>query len=197
MHTCGFALQLPSGPTWQDAQRATWSIKGSAGLKPCLFCLNVLNKGHPDAHDKCKFLQHTDEQYFAAAEELTAIDVASPRKTRETVLGATHADGIALSDPGARTRLPPSSACNDVLRTYFAGGVASMEISLLMSLAALGGLKPVDLRDMAAADDWHCPGSGLANCRGLLRRILDPRMFDADMYKVYLCKYYVARVPAR
>ena len=54
---------------------------GSAGLKPCLFSLDVLNKGHAaasplhsiDAHDVALFQRYSDAQCFSAAEELVEI----------------------------------------------------------------------------------------------------------------------------
>ncbi|CAJ1454823.1 unnamed protein product [Effrenium voratum] len=222
-HESGFVLELPSGPTWvrirpvslflsdQEAQRATWSTKGSAGLKPCLFCLNVLNKGQAaaspfqtiDAHDVALFQRYSDEQYFLAAEELAETASKTRRKERETLLGVTHVQGSLLLDPAARGHLPPSSACNDVLHNYFCNGVASVEIGMLMTLADTEGIMTLEtFRDMACAADWRRPGRGHSSASAELRRLLDRKMFDAELYKgqghetarvVHVCHYYVAQ----
>ena len=122
----GFPLTFPSGETlWtslatpslflsdQEAQRATWGVKGSGGLKPCMFCGNVLcrdsNVGtagfveisEPDAS---KFLRWQDEEIFRAFDRLAAVEKKGDQKHLATVLGISFLPtGLLAPGPGQNT----------------------------------------------------------------------------------------------
>ena len=92
-HLDGFPLPLASGPrklalrarslllSDHGAQRATWGVKGSAGIKPCVHCCNILNNGaeifepfRPLSESDCsKFIPFKDEEYFQRADDLGRI----------------------------------------------------------------------------------------------------------------------------
>ena len=114
------------------------STKGSAGRKPCLFSLNVLNKGHAaafrldtiDAHDVAVFQRYSASR--PPRSWLRSQARLAERKGKRCLASPTCKAAFSWV---ARAHLPPSSACNDTLRNYFCSGVASVEVGLLMTLA--------------------------------------------------------------
>ena len=188
----GFHLSLPSGQKWcslraktyflsdAEAQRATWSVKGSSGLKPCLFCCNVLSKS-------C--LQHAASK--------------TKRQQLEKVLGTTYAEGGLLVDPVARVHMPPSSSCVDVLHVYFSNGVASWEIGNMIKILEEEGISLQTLRESACSSDWRKPAT-TKNASAYLRNVLlHQKMIDEAGFKgqgrdawclVFLLHYYVLQL---
>jgi len=224
-HLSGFYLSLPSGQKWcslraktyfvsdGDAQRATWSVKGSSGLKPCLFCCNVLSKSclqdvqEPfctiTAADPQLFLPFRDQEYCEAADELQRAASKTNRQKLEKVLGITYAEGGLLVDKVARLHMPPSSSCVDVLHVYFSNGVASWEIGKMMKILEEEGISLETLRDSASSSDWRKPAS-TKNASAYLRNVLlHPKMLDESGFRgqgrdawrlVFLLHYYVLQL---
>ena len=224
-HLSGFPLTLASGRkvcklrarsyflSDADAQRSTWSVKGSSGLKPCLHCCNVISKGCLQhvrdpfctitESQPCKFLKFADADYFEAAQKIQETHIKSRREDLEKTLGITHAAGGLLLDRTARLHLPPSSSCVDVLHVYFANGVASWEAAQMMEIIHEEGISVETLRDSASSSNWLVPGSRNKVAACYIRRLLDPRMFQDKTFKgqgretwnlVLLLQYYVAEL---
>ena len=183
----GFPLPLPSGARWcvlgprtlflgdMDAQRATWSFKGSAGLKPCMHCLNVLSKdsglsGHPFVEIDEPSLQNCvafkDADVFSFAEELAATERAGARAEKEKLCGINHCPEGLLLDRAGRQHLPPSAALTDAFHCYFSNGCASWELGFMVECLRTEGAPLAALQEALEQGEWRRPGSGKSPWRG-------------------------------
>ena len=128
-----------------ESQRAAFSAKGSAGLKPCLFCSNVVMRGS-DApskdpslvtiaeHDLGALEQYNGTQlrdtivaWLAQKEQLTKKEL----ELRERCLGYRLDDAGVWGCPVSRAHL----ALNDAMHNYFSTGILNTEIALLLGKA--------------------------------------------------------------
>ena len=212
----GFPLQLPSGSRWctlssnslfladMDAQRATWRFKGSAGLKPCLHCFNVLSKGsglagHPFVEievaslDAC--VPYKDVEMFQFADDLATIRRAGARAEKEKVYGFNHCPEGMLMDLDCRQHLPPSSALTDAFHCYFANGCASWELGLLAECLRREGAPLAALRTRIEEADWRRPHQGHRPWTGA-RHMLHVKMWDSDPFSLSWRTSISARGPA-
>ena len=178
-----------------EAQRATWSTKGSAGLKPCMFCSNVISKQAlpAEASDGTfetiasaawRHFSTIDDRDFAnAARHLASLTKKSDRETWERAYGLTWDANSILSDADALRLLPPSLACNDVLHNYSANGIASLELSLIMEKLEGNGVSLSDVLNLAINGVWRRARKTMATSSTFLRRILADKMFESKAYK--------------
>ena len=100
-----------------DAQRACFGVTGSAGVKCCLFCGNVLKKGTGIGRapfveftewNRAKFLQMRDHEHTEAADALRALTRSKDIKAFEKSSGLKLSKHGLLHDPLARAILPVS-----------------------------------------------------------------------------------------
>ena len=186
----------------QDAQRGTWHTKGSAGLKPCMFCSNITKKN--SLPDSTRFLSICSAEkhqfrciYDADWTEAHAHLATMSRKDRvdwEKAYGLQYQPHGMVADGTAFAALPPSRACNDAMHCYYANGIASLELQLIVQALAEHGLALSSLRELASASAWL---GGLGTRPAYL---LADEMFEDKMYKgdakhtlacVYLMLYYL------
>ena len=186
---CGFAspfLFLSD----MDAQRATWSIKGSAGLKPCMFCANVIAKnalrGPHDSFETIasadcdKFQSISDAEFHAAVRHIAAQPTKASREQWERAYGLTWDPHSLLANDDSLRCLPPSSACNDVLHAYFSNGVASVELWQLVNTLRTSGLDLANLRGLALEKPWLRYGMNPSPSRTFIKYILSDKMFENE-----------------
>ena len=146
-----------------DSQRAAMAAKGSAGLKPCLFCMNCIARYAGDScsddsfrtveeHDMSRFQQYERNdletyilQWMALAEHMPKCD----RDLRERCLGFNLDKDSLWGCPRSRALLHIDKIQNDSLHCYFSNGICNSEIILILNLAKenLG----VDVSDLATA----------------------------------------------
>ena len=174
----------------QDAHRMLWANKGSAGLKPCMFCSNVLKKGqvvdgdawHTIASaERRKFHIVADEEWRETIIHLGSLANKSEKEKWERAYGLSYDPAGLLGDAEAVRLLPPSASCNDVLHGYFCNGVVSAEIALAMDVAASCGLHLKTLTELAQSYSWR-----RSTERNVARRIaflFSEKMFGETLYK--------------
>eukprot|EP00438_Fugacium_kawagutii_P017171 Skav229162 [mRNA] locus=scaffold1381:220437:222428:- [translate_table: standard] len=140
------SLQLDIIICDMEGQRAALCAKGSAGLKPCAFCVNVLAKDATASADGENFFtiseanfslfkQHSQnslERYMATyIPEINTMTKAN-RELRERCLGYNfNTDGMWASPTCCRI-LPLEKYCNDSMHIYFSNGICCVEIPLLI-----------------------------------------------------------------
>eukprot|EP00435_Cladocopium_sp_Y103_P024945 s3343_g6.t1 len=173
-----------------DAQRATWSIKGSAGLKPCMFCANVISKNAlrgphaafetiaSSAFEKFKLI--SDFEFQSAVRHLETLPTKAAREQWEKVYGLTWDPHSLLAQEDALQCLPPSSACNDVLHAYFSNGVASVELWQLANALNSCGIDLTNLRGLALEKQWLRYGMNPSPSQTFIKYILSDKMFDSE-----------------
>eukprot|EP00435_Cladocopium_sp_Y103_P020853 s1575_g5.t1 len=129
-----------------ESQRAAYSCKGSAGLKPCLFCSNVVARGCDAPARDASFVTISEHDYaaFQQYDEVQLRDTIVawiPQKRlmsqqeldmRERCLGYRLDDAGVWGCPIARTHFTLSMGINDSMHSYFTTGILNTEIALLL-----------------------------------------------------------------
>ena len=195
-----------------DAQRATYSVKGSEGMLPCISCCNVLNKNVQTTPPEIvnigeanylKFIPRTDQAYFDACAAIEAEGSKTKRATLEKANGIKWLLGALLFDAEARQHLPPSISNTDVLHDYFSNGVASWECGALIEHLESLGMQRSDLLSAAQAAEWKKQFNGWRFLPSEIERMLGEKLYDSGGYKgqgidcqflVPLLSYYVELV---
>ena len=196
-----------------DAQRATYGIKGSAGLLPCGACSNVLSRQATSIPpgfctiaepDLATFHPRTDAAYDAAVHSLQEPLTKVALKEREKATGVRLLPGGLLFCPRARARLPFSSSCADVTHDYFANSICSSEIGLILEELEVRGVSLADLQQVCDVSSWHAQGQGRTQRPGYLRGLLHEKMHEAGtgfkgdasdcMLLLHVLHYYVDRL---
>ena len=195
-----------------DAQRATYLSKGSAALKPCLFCSNVCKKDalpHSDVFydiDSAEwnnFVPLKDTHWAFAVERLDACRTKKETNALEQTFGVNRQPDGIMWDNAARWALSPTMALNDSLHCYYCNGVASCELSAYMECSEARGWMRQKYLDEALKDQWQQHGKTILASASKIRRILQEKMFEGDVYKgdahdtsalVFLLAYYATHL---
>ena len=207
-----------------DSQRGAFHAKGSAGLKPCLFCLNCVAKHSPAAtagagfhgleqEDLSQFTLYRSAElvpYMRAAVAAVPTMTKKERELRERVSGfrldiAEH--GIwGASAAAARNLLSVEKTCNDSMHAYFAKGIAGSEaVSLLAAVQTHTGRSVQEVADAVGAAGWKRPGMHhrAGQNSSWRNRLFNPVFFEGDIYKgsagqvvalLPLLRFYAAKV---
>ena len=134
----------------EAAMKAMWSLKGSAGTRPCAQCANVVNhRAGLDLSDadvlvssKCsdtrRFVKHTNESLWRSAEMVSRPGLSvKAREELETQLGVKHAPESVLMDPALRTVARPAECITyDPMHCLLCNGALGIELYLFLEKKA-------------------------------------------------------------
>ena len=195
-----------------DALRASYAWKGSAGLKPCGLCANVVYKTTEALpaplvsifeHDRSQFQYVADEEYFRLADRIAGMPDGANKTEMEKCHGFKHTPEGIMFRP-ERERMPVSSVCNDSFHCYFVcSGVACVEEALLMNVFKDLNISSEDLVALMLLADWKCAGRGHLSCAAQIKRLFWTCMWEEGSFKgtgqecwklVFLLHYYVERL---
>ena len=154
----------------ESALKYKWAIKGHGGLKPCMHCTNVIMKNHASRSLHEAFVDiadlrweachlATDEELWAAQDEMVALKEvrgkAAKLKLMEKASGQNCVPLGLLACKQLRPYVKPRRSSYDVQHCYYSGGIAEVEISLLVPRLLETGFK---LEQISAfvnpADGW-------------------------------------------
>ncbi len=151
-----------------DAQRATFLSRGSAGLKPCLHCSNILkkNSGVQDAFFRdisesslSNCVRVVDDELFAELDRLRELAENGTKKQLEDLslrLGFNyHPEGLVF-DMALRQVLKPSLSIGDPMHCYLSNGLANVEIAYLMELVKEYHLRISAFEAVVTELPMHC-----------------------------------------
>ena len=179
----------------EAALKSTFNSKGASGLRPCMFCKNVLMKEHNvlnhDVHNYFVDICEGDASLFDAASDADVwaqFDSLKEQKNsgsfnREQWKELTKAAGLSLNENGVLREdmrnivLPISSCTYDSMHSFFQGGIASVEVHLYLSELSTKGIKFAHIREFAAV--WS-RGSGKANSLGEILSDVRENLTDAS-----------------
>ena len=162
------------GPTLQDevAMKFAWSVKGHAGLKPCLHCSNVLMKEHPllvsddslcdiSEHDVSKFVLASNNEIWNAQDYLREQKlIGNPRMgTLEKCCGQNYDPEGLLASRLLRGVVQPAESLWDPMHVFFSDGICRFEIDLLVKGLRSIGLLHSRLMDFCNHSGWQMHGS--------------------------------------
>ena len=153
-----------------DSQRAALAAKGSAALKPCIFCTNCIARYAGDActdptfftveeHDFARFVPHNREEleecilhWLGKVESMSKVE----RDLRERCLGYNLSRHSLWSCPASRALLHINVIQNDCLHSYWSNGICSSEVILLLKHAELNlGVAPRLLAEACVNAGWR------------------------------------------
>lgn len=175
-----------------DAVRAVFSLKGSAGLRPCVFCRNVVKaaSGVVEIDEDFKeisaangFDLASDSDIFRLCDSLLQPMSKKDREMKERCCGVTCSPETLLFDPSERLKMPPSRIMYDFMHTYLHNGCASREIHLfLTNIFSLTEVTREILQGAVVAAAWKATRSSGRNAR-YLEHLFADFMFGDETYK--------------
>lgn len=198
-----------------DGLRSSLCLKGSAGLKPCLRCLNVVKKDsgldseqYPDIshHSFGRFRQATDRDIWDLADALLKLVDDGEKKTKiqkfEKAAGLVFFRDGLFFQAGLRDRLPPTNVCVDGMHCYFSNGCASFEVALCLEAVRKASHWTLSfLRDACLQSAWTGPRGSKHIYASYLKSLFCEKKFTDQLYKgqasqceslVPLLRYYFA-----
>ena len=179
-----------------DALRVSFDAKGSAGLRVCIKCKNVLKRdsGVPARDDRfvevaCSkvelFDPQSDHEIFQVVDDLLMKKDTLPKnklQQMEVVAGFLANPHGLLANPSARAFCPPSAWLLDVMHLYYSNGVCSWEVNALLTRTAEVGISLSLLQEVAEATKWQ--KAARCTCTPSWRKSLfDPSRFTGDSYR--------------
>ena len=152
----------------ESAIKHLWNCKGSAGIKPCLLCRNLISSRSglltftgPDfvdlaCTDTTRFQLHSDESIWACIAKLreAANSTRAAREKLEIVLGFSADLCGILYDEWLRDYIRPTTTTYDWMHVFLVNGIAQLELWLFLSSLPAGRHWP-DLNDYTTS--WHWP----------------------------------------
>ena len=185
-----------------DAQRLALCAKGSAGLKPCAFCRNVLSRSAEETaehsgeqfvsiheHDVRKFQKHTQAQiqnYMSRVLRDWPNMSKAERDMRERCLGFNIGVGAMWESDIACATLPIDRFVNDSMHCYFANGCCSSEILLLLQEVKRHlGTDIAAIRQAVLDSKWQRPGHLFRRGENdyWTKRLFTEQFFTGSLYK--------------
>lgn len=185
-----------------DAQRLALCAKGSAGLKPCAFCSNVLSRAAEETaahsheqfvsiheHDVTKFTRHTQheiQEYMNRATRDWHHRTKIEKDMRERCLGFNINVGAMWESPTVCHALPIHAFVNDSMHCYFSNGCCSAEIVLLLAAVKNEtGMEIAPIRQAVLDTQWRRSGQNWRNGENdhWTKRLFTDTFFTGNMYK--------------
>ena len=131
-----------------DAARAGLDLKGSSGIRPCLYCKNIVKKNSQLAtinpvfkeigsSDITNFLEQSDSDVFSVYDNLVASQPTMSKKAfakKEQCAGFKDNIHGLLADKELRDVIPPSKWLVDQMHIYWSNGICSWEVVSLFQL---------------------------------------------------------------
>ena len=168
-----------------DAERATWTCKGAAGVRPCFKCQNVVKERHARADglvdmgcpDTQLFQMLTDEDVYNTVDILQETQRHATQEDFEDIekaLGMVLVPGSLLTRADIRHIVAPASTHRyDAMHCLLHNGVVGYEMGrLLHEIVKLRPAFNYPLIVNYIRSGWACPGV-IADSMGSLVRIAE------------------------
>ena len=191
------SFQLHAALSDMEGLRQLYSAKGSAGLRPCLLCSNVVKRDSEladadeglvevSAWDRRLFTPVTDEALFAVCDAMLRHPPATQkaRDRLEKTSGVVIDPNGLLFDPALRRLLPPSRMLLDPLHCYFQGGVASWESAWFISrLTTEADLGLSQIQAAATAVAWTGGATRAGSGTSYRSNLFHTRRWSEDVFR--------------
>ena len=198
-----------------DGLRSSLCLKGSAGIKPCLRCLNCVKKDsgldpmhYPDITNpsfaQFRQIQNKDIWNLADALQKMVDDGESKAKIQkfEKAAGLVFFGDGLFYQPRIRERMPPTHVCVDGMHCYYSNGCASWEIALCLDAVTKASHWTLRfLRDAVVQSAWTGPKGSKHIYASYLKGLFSEKNVTEVVYKgqaaqceslVPLLRYYFA-----
>ena len=191
-----------------EAVRAIYSLKGSAGIRPCVFCQNIVKMGSDvvsydgwfkEISAGTGFVTISDQEIFALCDKMLLPCTKKSLELQEKCAGLSYTPGSLLW-PSEREKMAPSRILYDYMHTYLCNGIASWELTLLLEeVYTRSGVTLKLLQEAVVASNWTSfKASGKSPT--YVKNLFHERMFGEGCYKgqvhqtaalVPLIRYYL------
>ena len=171
--------------------RAIFSFKGSAGMRPCPLCRNIVKRGSGVVEQDGWFKEISAAEGFISASDKDIFDICdqmslpSTKKlleSKEVCSGITYNPHTLLWST-ERQKMPPSAILFDPLHTYLVNGCASWEVELFVSaLYKHTETTREMLQEAVMASKWRSTRSS-GKTPNYLKDLFAERMFGDSVYK--------------
>ena len=197
---CHVQVQLAIMIADMDGQRMALCSKGSAALKPCSFCLDCVSRDATAAkHDpKFKTIEEADINVFTPHDhhqiqaymakniaELATLTKAT-RELRERCVGYHITEHGMWNSAVCCKSLPLHAFQNDSMHCYYANGIVSSEITLLLEEVQRVTKKgPEEILQACLRAGWQRSGPAKRNGENAswLKKLFTPAFFLGNLYK--------------
>ena len=188
-----------------DSIRSSFALKGSAGLRPCPHCNNIIKKGSnliefDDEHyfleissgKENHFQKNSDQDVFQAIDSLArqANDLSKMQlKDLEKRMGLNMEPESIWFDANLRSILPPSRIIYDPMHVHYSNGIANVELALLFE--RMEKQTPFNKGNLLASclqADWKCHGMGSKPSKSHLRLLFSEKLFGDYVFKGSACQ---------
>ena len=157
----------------EAALKATWSVKGASGIKPCMLCKSVLQKGtlfgaqpyliEIDNDDLAKFDRMSNADWYLIADHLvlqaTLLNKGQMEQLEKCSGLNCNPDGL-LFDAEMREIVDPMITTFDSMHVYYNHGVASNETHAFLEAAHQKcGLTYARIHAYISSAGWKPPSS--------------------------------------
>ena len=191
-----------------EAVRAIYSFKGSAGIRPCVFCQNVVKMGcdvvsyddwFKEISAETGFVTISDQEIFALCDKMLLPCTKKSLELQEKCAGVSYIPGSLLWS-SERAKMPPSHILYDYMHTYLCNGVASWEVTLLLEEVYSRSNVTLQLLQEAVAASKRTGLKASGKTPTYLVSLFHQRMFGEGCYKgqahqtaaiVPLVRYYL------
>ena len=176
-----------------EGLRGIYSFKGSAGMRPCVLCLNCVKSGSEvpnfdgyfrDLSASDGFISASDQDIFQMCDRLCHCTTKSELENLEKCSGLSMNEATLLWQPVERAQMPPSMIILDCMHLYFVNGVASWEIALfLQSVFAHTTLTLDTLQSAVLSGEWVGGSKSMNRTRTYLKNLFEKRLYSDGLFK--------------
>ena len=183
-----------------DALRYSLDAMGSAGIRPCVLCSNIVSKASraPERNDHFCWISEHDTGKFELTRHQEIIDLyedimprapamtAEQRKLRERCCGFKFNHDNLWNCDISRNLLTLDKIMCDSMHCYCAQGIASQELLLWFNhVSAATGSSLEELAKAAVDMEWKRPACRRQHGEGKawLRRLFRPKLWQGKLYK--------------
>eukprot|EP00435_Cladocopium_sp_Y103_P063880 s659_g25.t1 len=175
-----------------DAIRAIFSLKGSAGLRPCVLCSNVLKTTSSsdfkdslwkDVGASSGFKVSTDQEIFGHCEKLKSFKTKAQREIYEKASGIVLDESTLMFSAAERTKLPPSRVIGDSMHCYFTNGCASWELAMFLEAVFRHTNVTLDMLQAAVVSEQWMGLKASGKTQNYVKNLLNAKMFGEDNFK--------------
>eukprot|EP00435_Cladocopium_sp_Y103_P024610 s1908_g6.t1 len=174
-----------------EAVRGVYSLKGSAGLRCCILCRNVLKKGSGVPEHDGYFVEISSAGGFVAANDTDVFHQCDMMKhpctkakleEQEVSTGITFDPDSLMWSP-MRSWMPPSQILYDYMHLYLCNGIGSWEVILFLNqVYACTELDRASLQTAVLESEWTGTKSS-GKTSTYLKNLFAERMFGENVYK--------------
>jgi hypothetical protein len=174
-----------------DAIRGTYSIKGSAGLRPCLFCDVVKSNSGLQEHEpslvdisaSSGFKLSSDASIFRQCDRMIHCQTKKELEFYEKATGIVFDEATLMFSLPERTKMPPSRIIPDFMHCYLCNGVASWEVALLLETVYSKTSLTLDLLQEAVVSHAWQASKGAKKTASYIKQLFSPKNFGPGIYK--------------